>query len=120
MRDQLKFTNLPCVQSIRNWITLKLIQPGVNEAIFGGLAKRILEMEDKERDIILSFDEMTSRRNFTYNKKLDNIDGFHDYGNGQRLNILSKDLCTFFIRSLHMRYDYKIPIACYAFGSVFS
>lgn len=64
---------------------------------------------------MLSFDEMSIRKNLTYNSKLDQIEGYQDHaGQGRSAEIACKAL-TFM--AIGLRKNWKQPIAFYFSGA---
>lgn len=56
------------------------MQPGNNLCIYNALTETVQKMQHFERECILIFDEVSIRKNLTYNKCADVIDGVADLG----------------------------------------
>lgn len=84
---------------------------GINHQVIATI-KEITSKRDFEDNLcMLAFDEMSIRKNVSYNTKLDHIDGYQDHaGQGRVPNIASHAL-TFM--AIGVRKSWKQPIAFY-------
>ena len=98
-RDVLGF-KMPHVTSLHNWIQIKSLSPGFNENVLREIQKVVSKLDDKTKEVVLLFDEMSIQENLIFNTSRDCVDGFQDLGNGNRSNILATSVCVFMIRSL--------------------
>lgn len=99
LREVLGF-RLPCISSLHNWIQIKSLSPGFHENVLKEIAPQVLKLNERERNVVLLFDEMSVKENLTYNKYKDLIEGFVDYGDGERENKHAKSICVFMVRSI--------------------
>lgn len=68
-------------------------------------------MNEKSRQVVLIYDEITINRSLKFNKARDKIEGYVDYGYGynKRQPGIEKSVCVFMARNLFS--NWKLPIA---------
>lgn len=101
LREKLKL-RLPSLSSIYTWLPIKELTPGPNFQLFEVVKESISRLDDKSRQVVLMFDEISIKRDLRYNKHYDRIDGFVDFGkggDGRKLEI-GKSICVFMLSSL--------------------
>lgn len=98
LRNTLKL-NLPNPSSLSRWSDIKNLQPGNNVCIYNALEAAVHKMQPVERECILLFDEVSIRRNLTYNNCADVIDGVVDLGY-ERMNEMGTQVCVFMLRGI--------------------
>lgn len=97
-----------CLNKLLNRVPLK---PGINKHLFESLKEMAQKQTDEENISLLLFDEMSIRKHFHYNCKLDQIQGFQDHGNHGRSKQIATKALVFMLTGL--RRKWKQPIAFY-------
>lgn len=99
--------SLPSPSSIKRWMPIKTIQPGIINSTINELKGKFAnnDIPDKDRIGILAFDEMRIRTELELNTKLDLIDGVCTDGT-VRKNLVGKEICLFTIRSVFSDWKY--------------
>lgn len=101
----------PCRQTLRKVTAALNFKPGQNKILLKALAKRVLHMNEKEKQVIIMFDEMALRVYFIYDPILDKVIGFVDFGNGRRRHQPGEEAFNVMVRSIYGQW--KQPIAFY-------
>ncbi|KAH9632251.1 hypothetical protein HF086_002886 [Spodoptera exigua] len=87
---------------------------GINKQVIETI-KQITEKREKNEILcVLAFDEMSIRKNLTYNAKFDQIDGYQDHALQGRTSQIASDALTFM--AIGLRKNWKQPIAFYFSG----
>lgn len=107
MREQLHF-HMPSVRSIQNFFPIKQLQPGFSFKLNANLRTLARKMSKKERLAVLIFDEISIRKDLTYNDQLDQIDGFQHLSNEERTKLIGKHICVFMLRGLFSNWKYVL------------
>lgn len=71
---------LPSESTLNECISGLKLEPGLNDDVFRALAKRVEKMKNREKNVVLTIDEMNLKTHVDYNPMLDKQDGFMDYG----------------------------------------
>lgn len=110
MRDSLGL-NLPAVSTVRRWINILGLNTGINTKLMKILESKANVMEQREKESVLLFDEMSLKEHLDYNIKLDYFEGYQDLGDGKRSNVLANHALVIMLRGLYD--NWKIPIGYY-------
>lgn len=105
MRNTLEF-NLPSQSSLNRWIPLKNLQPGFNISLLTNLKNQILKMTDDEKLCSILMDEIKIKKELTYNQVTDEVDGFIDFGDGDRNNNTGDHILVFMVRGIVTNWKY--------------
>lgn len=105
---------LASTTTIQRWLQETNCQPGINEEVFENIKNKFSHKSVKERACVVCFDEMSIMTNLEYTSKYDLIEGFEDFGNGERNGKEAKYALVFIARGLYI--NWKIPVA-YFLGS---
>lgn len=103
LRNSLNF-NLPHSSTLHRWTTVKSLSPGPDAQVLSKIQSEVAKLSEREKEVLLIFDEMSVQTNLTYNKYKDKIDGFVDYGDDIRSNVCAKTVCVFMLRSIASRF----------------
>ena len=81
MKDSLNL-KLPAVKTILSWSKIKFIKPDINEEVIKIIMKTFFlkTFLEREKQAILTFDEISIKKSFVYNIVTDEIDGFEQIG----------------------------------------
>jgi hypothetical protein len=102
-----KLFALPSPVTIKKELNLICLKPGFNENIFENLKLKIKSMQEKEKYVILMFDEMSIAPHVTFNSRLGFIEGFEDTGSIRRKKFSDHSL-VFMIKGLAA--SFKQPV----------
>lgn len=109
------YYSFPCIKPSRQCISRMMKKlnfvPGINPNMEAAFKVRIEAMDLKDREVMVCFDEMALKVNFTYDALNDKIVGFVDLGNGIRLNFAGEEAFVVMIRSIYGQW--KQPYAFY-------
>ena len=95
--------------TIKNWLQETNCLPGLNDDLFNNIKQKFLGVSLKERACTICFDEMSIKVDLEYTKKYDFVEGFEDFGGGERSNLESKYALVFVARGVYN--NWKIPLA---------
>lgn len=106
---------LPCQSSLKNLLNKLPLKPGINAHVFESIKKFSKQYTPQGNIYSLLFDEMSIRKNLTYNAKYDQVDGLQDHGlnHGRDPEVASHAL-VFMINGI--RKKTKQPVAYYLSG----
>ncbi|XP_039969592.1 uncharacterized protein LOC120781442 isoform X1 [Bactrocera tryoni] len=107
MRDDLGFA-LPHKKTLLRWRPIRYVCPGIDEKVLNNLKKIVQEFKPEERICQLIFDEVSIRKDLTYNKVRDVIDGFVDNGEGHRESVIGNKCCFFMLKGIVAKWKYVI------------
>lgn len=110
LRDKVNF-KLPCLSKIRRWVNELNLQPGRCDTLLNLLKNKTSLMSEKERECVLTWDEMSIKEGLHYNVKYDFIEGFTDLGEHGRTCAMGNHILVFMIRGRQT--DWRQPIAYY-------
>lgn len=100
-RNVLKLT-LPCTRSLYNWMPLKVVDPGFNQSILSRIKKFVEGMDERDKNVILIFDEMAIQECLEYEPTIDIMFGLVNYGEGNIGSELGKwDVYFIYIRKFN-------------------
>lgn len=100
---------LPSVSTIRRWISSSLFKTGLDENCKEHLKMKCAAMSKQHKKCVIAFDEISIKSCLEYNKKLDLIEGFEDFGPLGRTSKEASHALVFSMRGLFA--NWKIPIA---------
>ena len=98
MREDLEFA-LPHKKTLLRWRPIRYVSPGIDAKVLNNLQKIVQDMKSEERICQLVFDEVSIRKDLTYNKVRDLIDGFVDNGEGHRESVIGNKCCFFMLKA---------------------
>ncbi|CAH2088902.1 unnamed protein product [Euphydryas editha] len=105
---------LPSVSSLKGLLNKIPLICGINKQVIDTL-KQITDNRIKNDNLcILAFDEMSIRKNLSYNVRLDQIDGYQDHAFQGRTSEIASHALTFM--AIGFRKPWKQPIAFYFSG----
>lgn len=105
---------LPSVSSLKAILNKIPMVCGINKQVIVTIKQITEKREINENLCILAFDEMSIRKNLTYNVKLDQIDGYQDHACQGRTSEIASHALTFM--AIGIRKRWKQPIAFYFSG----
>lgn len=106
---------LPSISSLKALLNKIPLECGINIQIINTVKEITLKRTVQDNLCILAFDEMSIRKNISFNTRQDQIDGYQDHaGQGRTSEIASKAL-TFM--AIGVRKKWKQPIAFYFSGA---
>lgn len=112
MRNILQF-HLPHVASLHKWAKLKHLSPGIDFEILNEVKNQVMNMPLKDREVVLSFDEMSIEECLIYDNFSDVIVGYQDFGSNERSTDLAKSVMVFMVRSLCGKFKHVMHyVAC--------
>lgn len=106
-----RMISLPSESTVRHWIGKSNFLPGINNNLFNQIKVKSQTMEALERKCVITFDEMCIKQFLEYNKYLDIIEGFEDYGHLGRTKKFAKHALVFMARGIFS--SWKLPVAYY-------
>ncbi|XP_063630314.1 uncharacterized protein LOC134801625 [Cydia splendana] len=92
---------LPAVSCIKRWLSESDCLPGVTKKTFSQIETKFENATHMERTcvLMLTFDEMSIMTCLEYTKKNDFIEGFEDFGRGERSQNVAKYALVFLARA---------------------
>lgn len=106
-----RMISLPSESTVRHWIGKSNFLPGINNNLFNQIKVKSQTMEVSERKCVITFDEMCIKQFLDYNKFVDIIEGFEDYGHLGRTKKFAKHALVFMARGIFS--SWKLPLAYY-------
>lgn len=100
---------LPAPSSIRKWIALNEFKTGIDENLKQHLKMKCATFTKNEKKCVLAFDEINIKECLEFNKKLDLLEGFEDYGPLGRTAKQATHALVFSIRGLYT--NWKTPVS---------
>lgn len=110
LRDKAKFA-LPSVGQIRLWVNEIDLFPDKTNNLLKILKIRCAEMNAKERECVLIWDELSIKKWLEYNSKKDMVEGFVDLGEEGRSAAAANHALVFMMRG--RQYNWRQPISYY-------
>ncbi|XP_069969240.1 DNA transposase THAP9 isoform X1 [Bactrocera oleae] len=107
MREDLEFA-LNHKKTLLRWRPIRYASPGIDAKVLNNLQKIVQDMKSEERICQLVFDEVSIRKDLTYNKVRDLIDGFVDNGEGHRESVIGNKCCFFMLKGLVGKWKYVL------------
>ena len=95
-----KSVTLPSVTTLRKTMKSINLNPGFHKIIFNGLKDRSQIMKDKDKIVLIAYDEMSLKPYLNYNINTDQIDGFQNLGDDSINKYIANYVTVFMIRSL--------------------
>lgn len=105
---------LPSVSSLKALLNKIPLVCGINKQVLETISQITEKRPTSENLCILAFDEMSIRKNLTYNSRLDLIDGYQDHASQGRTSEIASHALTFM--AIGVRKHWKQPIAFYFSG----
>lgn len=84
---------LPTIRSLRRWLQNLVISPGLNENILDMLEIKSHTLTPQKKVVSVVIDEMSLKREITYNSQNDMLYGFEDYGSEFPVKSLEPEPC---------------------------
>ena len=91
----------PSRKTIRELLKTLNLKPGVNPIIVDGLAARMKNEPENNKDVIIMLDEISLRTYYWYDAVNDMISGFIDLGNDDRRDLPAEDALVAMIRFVY-------------------
>lgn len=107
----IRMISLPSESTVRHWIGKSNFLLDININLFHQIKMKSQTMEMAERKCVITFDEMCIKQFLEYNKYLDLIEGFEDYGHLGRSKKTAKYALVFMARGIFS--SWKLPLAYY-------
>lgn len=105
---------LPSVSSLKALLNKIPLVCGINNQVLETISQITEKRDTNENLCILAFDEMSIRKNLTYNSRLDLIDGYQDHASQGRTSEIASHALTFM--AIGVRKLWKQPMAFYFSG----
>ncbi|XP_036337004.1 uncharacterized protein LOC118747120 [Rhagoletis pomonella] len=105
MREDLSF-RLPHQRSLLRWRPIRYVRPGIDESVIANLKNMVTSMPENHRICQITWDEISIRKDLTYNQFTDVIDGFVDNGQGQREMVIGNKCLFFMIKGICSKWKY--------------
>jgi hypothetical protein len=102
------FFNLPTYLTLYRNLDNNIEKPGFSKPIETALKKIVENMEEKDKNIIICWDEIFLKKNLYYCSKGDLIEGYVDYGELGRRQAIANVSLVYFIKSIDG--SLKMPI----------
>lgn len=99
MKDTLKI-KLPAITTVLSWNKIKFVKPDINEEVVKVILKKVKTFSERDKNAILTFDEIAIKRSFVYNIVTDEIDGFEHIGL-QKNPIAASEAGFFMLRGMY-------------------
>ncbi|KAI4471957.1 thap domain-containing protein 9 [Holotrichia oblita] len=107
-----KIFALPCRSTLIKLQNSLPFTPGINNQVVNTLKESVRKLKnEKDKHCIFIYDEMSLDVGLSYNRKCDSIDGFQDFGNGNRTQRFADHALVFMARGVHKKW--KQPISYY-------
>lgn len=106
---------LPSVSSLKKVLNKIPLKCGINPQIIETIKEITKKRSIEDNMCILAFDEMSIRKNLSYNVKSDMFDGYQDHASQGRTPEIATHALTFM--AIGVRKNWKQPIAFYFSGS---
>ena len=100
---------LPSVAMLRLWLRKLQVKAGFVDNVFSMLEKRVANLPASERCCALLLDEVSLKRGPTYEKAVDEVNGFEDFGSGVRTEKYANQALVLMARGLQS--PWKQPLA---------
>lgn len=85
--------------------------PGINTCLLQTLSKVVNKMNDKQKDCIIVWDEMSVKEFIEYNQHSDRMEGIVDLGHLGRLLERATEVLVFMVQGIHSKW--KFPVSFY-------
>lgn len=91
---------LAAPSTIRMWLGQTNCLPGLQKDLFHNIEHHFKYASIKDRSCVIAFDEMSIMKSLEYSKKHDQIEGFQDFGRGERTPATANYVLVFLVRGL--------------------
>lgn len=105
---------LPSVSSLKALLNKIPMMCGINNQVMETIKEITKQRSVSDNLCVVSFDEMSIRKNLCYNTKLDQLDGYQDHAAQGRTQEIASHALTFM--AIGVRRAWKQPIAFYFSG----
>jgi len=102
---------LPALSTIRKWMTVFDFRTGINEKLMSCLSERVESMGEKEKDCIITWDEVSIKEYVEYDRNKDEIIGIVDHGLQRRKLDTATEALVIMIQGINT--NWKFPISYY-------
>lgn len=106
---------LPSVSSLKALLNKIPVLCGINDQVIETIKEITKQRSLSDNLCIIAFDEMSIRKNLSYNTKLDQLDGYQDHATQGRTQEIASHALTFM--AIGIRKAWKQPIAFYFSGA---
>ena len=96
----MKVLCLPSISTLKRVYQSVDIRPGFNQGVLDAMKQVVANMSSKQRMCALVFDEMSIKKNMTYDVKNDCVEGFQDLGSLGRKAQVANHAGVFMVRGL--------------------
>lgn len=100
---------LPSVRSIREWLKSLDFRVGLKPELLSIVKDKVEQMEDKENDCIVTWDEVSIKQHFSYDKNLDEFEGIEDHGVEHRRLEMATEALFLIVRGKDNNWCYPSP-----------
>ncbi|XP_076291976.1 uncharacterized protein LOC143214603 [Lasioglossum baleicum] len=107
---------LPNRTTTFRWFSRINIWPGISQELCNSFALKVSNMEIRDRNCVLSFDEMSIQKCFDFHNTKQVIEGFEDLGIHGRSSAVGTHVLIFMVRGLIR--NWKQPFAFFVSGGV--
>lgn len=104
-----KLLILPSRSLLLKWCQLMKINAGLCDDLLNVLETVTKDLPESEKNVLLCLDEMTLREAFNYNRYMDKVQGYEDFGEEKGENIPANTALVAMIRSICG--NWKVPVA---------
>ena len=104
-----KMIKLPSPSTLKRSLQDLNIYPGFNDDVINALKLKVDNLPDTSKDCVLLFDEMAIKEGLSYDKHIDQVEGYEDYGSEGRTKFLANHALVLMVRGLLD--TWKQPIA---------
>ena len=78
---------MPSIRQMRKWLQNLDIEPGISQPLLKLLKEQCQQMQDKDKDCVLMWDEISIKEYIQYDKNKDKLEGIVDYGYERSLSL---------------------------------
>ncbi|XP_052119674.1 uncharacterized protein LOC113204411 [Frankliniella occidentalis] len=102
---------LPSVSTLKLLLKEVDLQPGISEPFMKLLRKKVQAMKENDKHVVLLFDEIFLRGRLFLNSSKDIVDGFENFGQRGRTNLVADHALVFMVQGIHSKWTQ--PVAFY-------
>ncbi|KAK3933056.1 DNA transposase [Frankliniella fusca] len=102
---------LPSESTLKSLLKQVDLQPGISEPFMKLLKKKVQVMRENDKHVVLLFDEIFLRGRLFLNHTKDIVEGFENFGQRGRTNLVADHALVFMIQGIHNKWTQ--PVAFY-------
>ena len=95
-----KLFSLPCVSSLKRYMSRVDLQPGFHQQIIDGLKLKISDMAPSSKLCAIVFDEMAVKESLSYDVRQDCVEGLENFGCLGKTKYIANHASMFMVRRL--------------------